>query len=493
LKTTDFPNPAGCYWSLKLPAAARILVRFTTLENEMIIDERPTVRTGAIPRTWVPVPAPPRPPQEEREDAARLKQLSLLCANSYDSRKKKREAVEYFLTDSELNYATHRRAFGPSSGQRFWRPLAFVLMPFNYLVIWFWFLVLIVPLIAIGFFTEALLEYNVGWSSHFFTWILASSPIWLYRLTLGVAGLGLLVGAVIAFAPWLASGRAFGLVDPTTSRAIVIVRGSEKYHNLTINALVWPYFFPLRHLGFHRAWDHIRPEVRQWLKDVVSEGKAKEIVFTGHSLGGALAQIAAFDLAGEFAISHVVSLGSACIGGRGMRRRFAAREVAGGGRLNARHFTYTLDMMPRIPPSSIFCQVGRRFRLPESGGPVEGIESGLLKSSWDYFVNTMSFFGTHFMTMATKIKRAIRRLLNLPSKQESRMTFHELVNDFSNVVQTFPYLILPVLFAGTIAVVTFPFIFVATLYWYYFVMFRTGLSAQHAVSNYRDAFQRYSP
>jgi hypothetical protein len=459
----------------------------------MIIDERPTVRTGAIARTWVPVPTPPRPPQEELEDAARLQQLSLLCANSYDSKKRKRQAVKYFLTDSELNYATHRRAFGPCSGRVFWRPLAFVLMPFNYLVIWVWFLALMAPLIAIGFLTEALWEYKVGWSSGFFIWILTTSPIWLYRLTLGVAVLGLFVGAVIAVAPRLASGRAFGLVDPKTSRAIVIFRGSEKYHNLTINALVWPFFFPLRHLGFHRAWDHIRPEVRQWLKDVVSEGHAKEIVFTGHSLGGALAQIAAFDLAGEFAIGHVVSLGSACIGGCGMRRRFDERKVAGGDPLNARHFTYKLDMMPRIPPSSIFRQVGRRFRLPEFGGPVEGIEAGLFRSSWDYFVNILSFFASLFMEIATKIRSAIRWLLNLPSKQEDRMTFHELVNDFSNLVQTFPSLILPVLFAVIVAVMTFPFIFVATIYWYYVVMFATGLSAQHAVSNYRNAFQKYSP
>lgn len=102
----------------------------------MIITRQPTIRTGAIPRVWLPVPAPSRPLQEERDDAALLAQLALLCANSYDTHK--RTAVEYFLNDSKLNYATHRQAFGRGKGRLFWRPLAFILMPFNCLAILVW-------------------------------------------------------------------------------------------------------------------------------------------------------------------------------------------------------------------------------------------------------------------------------------------------------------------------------------------------------------------
>ena len=51
----------------------------------MIFTERSTVQTGAIPRVWLPVSTPPRSSQEQREDAALLQQLALLCANSYDS------------------------------------------------------------------------------------------------------------------------------------------------------------------------------------------------------------------------------------------------------------------------------------------------------------------------------------------------------------------------------------------------------------------------
>jgi hypothetical protein len=471
----------------------------------MTIAQPQTVRTGAIPRIWralVPTSVPPT--QEARDDAELLQQLSGLCAKSYFNKKKKEDPVEYFRTSSDLDYASQRLVFGRGKGRLFWRALGILLIPLNYLMILAWVVALIAPLFVVGALTEALLHYLFGWSVYPFTWLLETSPDWLWWAAVLVGGSGLLVGLVMAFAPRLASARAFGLLDSRTNRAIVVFCGSEKKDNITINALVWPYYFPMRHMGFHRAWYHIRPEIRQWLKDAVSAGQAKEVVLTGHSLGGALAQVAAYDLAGELPISHVVSLGSACIGGPGMRDRFAEREVAGGGKLNARHFTYTLDMMPRIPPSSIFRQVGRRFRLPDHGGPVEGTEGGLIPSSWIFFLETISIIASLFLNLITIIRnvaakifrfRPAERDANLSAtglNQQGRVTFAEAWDYFSKLVMFLPGAVPSVLLVVAIAIVLFPFVLVARLYIYYIVMFATGLAVQHAAGNYRDAFRNHA-
>ena len=255
-------------------------------------------------------------------------------------------------------------------------------------------------------------------------------------------------------------------------------------------------------MGFHQAWGHIGSEIRQWLKDGVSEGQVREVVITGHSLGGALAQIAAFDLAGEFPVRHVISLGSACIGGGGMREHSARREVAGGGRLHerTRHFTYTGDVMPRIPPMSIFRQVGRRFRPPDRGGPTEGIEAGLLQSFGAFFVDRMSFFALLFMETVTKIRTVIKKIMSpllasnsafsavLPV-QEHRMTGAELFDYVFTFIRMFPATIPFALFVTAIALTAFPLIVLCTLYWYYARAFYTGLKVQHAAHNYRDALE----
>lgn len=471
----------------------------------MIIAHPPTVRTGGIPRIWkaiVPTSVPPT--QEAHDDAKLLQQLSGLCAKSYYNKKTKEDPVEYFRTSRDLNYASQRPVFGRGNGRLFWRALGIFLIPLNYLLILIWVVALLAPLFVVGLLTVAVVHYFFSGTFHPITWLLQVSPIVPLGAAALVGGAGLLVGVAMAFAPRLASARAFGLLDQRTSRAIVVFCGSEKKDNFTINALISPYYYPMRHMGFHRAWDHIRPEIRQWLQDVVSAGEAKEVVFTGHSLGGALAQVAAFDLAGELPISHVVSLGSACIGGPGMRDRFAERETAGGGKLNARHFTYTDDMMPRIPPSSIFRQVGRRFRLPEHGGPVEGTEGSLFPSSWIFFLETISFVAWLFLGLLTIIRDIIAKIFRRqPAKrdrdisatglnEQGKVTLAEAWNYFVKLAIVLPWAVPSVLLVVGIAILLFPFVVFARVYVYTFVKFYTGLAVQHAAGNYRDAFKNHA-
>ena len=54
---------------------------------------------------------------------------------------------------------------------------------------------------------------------------------------------------------------------------------------------------PRRHLGFARAWANVAPDIHEWLNGLPGKGcDVKHLCLSGHSLGGALAVIGAFEL-----------------------------------------------------------------------------------------------------------------------------------------------------------------------------------------------------
>jgi pimeloyl-ACP methyl ester carboxylesterase len=373
----------------------------------MIITQ-PTVRTHAIPRPWIPQLTEPMPPEQQRLDAALLQRTAMLCAESY-----RKPAA--FAAGKGFDYISERKPFGRGTGPFFWRLAALAMMPVNYMILALMIAAPVVVAIGLAALTQVLLQLLIGVTSHFWTGLLVDVPHWLWILLKAAALLGLFVGALTAVAPGLASGRAFGVVDAENNRVTVIFCGSKLWENLTINSLVWGHLPPLRHMGFYRAWDHLQPAVRSWLEKVAGEGTDKEIVLAGHSLGGALAQISALDLAADFRISHVISLGSACIGGKTVRRLFMERQVKGGGLLHerARHFTYTEDLMPRIPPVSIFSQAGRMLCLLGNGELLEGSEGSvidgfklLLAKIVSAFASLFAAIGTVFLDLATILRDA---------------------------------------------------------------------------------------
>lgn len=52
---------------------------------------------------------------------------------------------------------------------------------------------------------------------------------------------------------------------------------------------------PGRHVGFSIAWAALKTQVEDWLAEALEQRAIDQIVYSGHSLGGAMAQIAAFD------------------------------------------------------------------------------------------------------------------------------------------------------------------------------------------------------
>jgi hypothetical protein len=121
------------------------------------------------------------------------------------------------------------------------------------------------------------------------------------------------------------------------------------------------------HAGFQAAADAVREEVAQAVAR--SRAAAKPLFITGHSLGAAIAAIAALD--GDAQPAAVYGFGMPRPG----NQSFHARYTAALGDRTFR-FVHGLDIVARVPPSILlgttgFCHVGRMFQCA-SGGKFDG-------------------------------------------------------------------------------------------------------------------------
>ncbi|MBL8359067.1 MAG: hypothetical protein JNN18_01145 [Rubrivivax sp.] len=73
---------------------------------------------------------------------------------------------------------------------------------------------------------------------------------------------------------------------------------------------------PARHAGFAAAWDVLRPQIERWL----AEHRPQSVALTGHSMGAALAQLAALDLRHTQRIEQVVLFATPMLGGAEFNR-----------------------------------------------------------------------------------------------------------------------------------------------------------------------------
>jgi pimeloyl-ACP methyl ester carboxylesterase len=106
----------------------------------------------------------------------------------------------------------------------------------------------------------------------------------------------------------------------------------RKDYGVLLNKLGDP--VPGRHVGFSIAWAALKDEVEDWLADGLEQREIDKIIYSGHSLGGAMAQVAAFDHARIEAnferdrgispdrVGAVVTFGAPAVGGPEFAREY---------------------------------------------------------------------------------------------------------------------------------------------------------------------------
>nr|QNL09438.1 lipase TDL2 [Thermomyces dupontii] len=148
-------------------------------------------------------------------------------------------------------------------------------------------------------------------------------------------------------------GDVTGLLalDNTNKLIVLAFRGSRSIENWIGNLIVG-----LRdiddicsgcegHTGFVASWKSVANTLRGQVENAVKEHPDYRVVFTGHSLGGALATIAGAALRGNGYNIDVFSYGAPRVGNRAFAEFLTAQT---GGTLY--RITHTNDIVPRLPP-----------------------------------------------------------------------------------------------------------------------------------------------
>jgi hypothetical protein len=128
---------------------------------------------------------------------------------------------------------------------------------------------------------------------------------------------------------------------------------------------------PSRHRGFGDGWASLRPAITQWL----AARAPKTIVLTGHSLGGAMAVLAAYDLAEHWPIAEVTVFGCPRAGTGAFAQSYASRPAGPGagrslGAVTTRYVMVT-DVVARLPPPLVFAHVGTVVHVNERGNRID--------------------------------------------------------------------------------------------------------------------------
>jgi hypothetical protein len=112
------------------------------------------------------------------------------------------------------------------------------------------------------------------------------------------------------------------------------------------------------HRGFLAAFQLLQPELEDELERV--NARTKKLLLTGHSLGGALATIAAGEWQGRIPITCFYTYGQPAVG-RVSFPAFMAQNYAG----KFFRFVNYDDVVPRVPP--FYSHIGQLYHFDSSG------------------------------------------------------------------------------------------------------------------------------
>ncbi|MFG0295915.1 MAG: Mbeg1-like protein [Maioricimonas sp. JB045] len=155
--------------------------------------------------------------------------------------------------------------------------------------------------------------------------------------------------------PIAASGTE-GFVAATPEAVVVAFRGTQQTADWLINLNVsWTNArYGAVHRGFHDAFQSVRTVLEEAL--AYAHADARPVLITGHSLGGALATIAAAEWHGRYPIAGIYTFGQPAVGFSAFRSHIAVRY---------RHTFHRVvnddDIVARVPPG--YRHVGRLYHF----------------------------------------------------------------------------------------------------------------------------------
>jgi hypothetical protein len=147
-------------------------------------------------------------------------------------------------------------------------------------------------------------------------------------------------------------------VAASTNAVLVAFRGSESLGDWlgNLNMIRTTRSYGVVHRGFLGAFQVVDARLRA----ILSEFSGRPVLLTGHSLGGALATLAAAEWQGQIGISGIYTYGQPAVGKRSFPT-FITQHYAG----KFYRFVNDDDIVPRVPPT--YRHVGRLFHFDADG------------------------------------------------------------------------------------------------------------------------------
>lgn len=136
-------------------------------------------------------------------------------------------------------------------------------------------------------------------------------------------------------------------VDNTNKVIVLAFRGSYSARNWIADG-EFPFTDPglcngcKAELGFWSSWEYVRDNVTKHLDSAKSANPTYELVVVGHSLGAAVATLAAADLRGNYPSTTVYAFASPRVANPALADYITAQQ-------NNYRFTHTNDPVPKLP------------------------------------------------------------------------------------------------------------------------------------------------
>ncbi|KAI9849410.1 MAG: hypothetical protein M1838_000153 [Thelocarpon superellum] len=180
----------------------------------------------------------------------------------------------------------------------------------------------------------------------------------------------------------------FVAVDKTDEVIVLAFRGSQSIPNfiddVEFNQVPWDRCDGcLVHAGFWTAWLEIRSTVTQAIASAVAQNPDYQVIITGHSLGGAIAAIAAAEFRAAGTPATLYTYGQPRIGNIPLSDYITNQE---GGNFRV---THTDDPVPRLPPIlSDYVHISPEYHIEEGYDDITPNEMTVYQGDINFAGNT---------------------------------------------------------------------------------------------------------